>query len=227
MPTLFLGLILRYAAALISNLSQSVRTDISVPFSLKLAMSRKLSDAVIITATEQKSSQQPPRLQQPQNQPTPSGNPRVPSSLSPLAFKIAPFCLSPCSEPLIWCKFCFQTCHELLSECLWVLASGLTLDHYLEPQVAGYLVLKWISRERPDQVQWEAEGTGVCPWTEGSGVGVLVPPLCGASPLWALRQVSHLLPVWRPPSSLSPVLGCEQRWATGKKPLPSSLSQGD
>lgn len=64
MPTLFLGLILRYVEALISNLSLSVLTDISVLFSLKLAMSRKLSDAVITTATEQKSSQQPPRLQQ-------------------------------------------------------------------------------------------------------------------------------------------------------------------
>ena len=148
MPTLFLGLIPRYMVALISNLSQSVRTDISVLFSLKLAMSRKLSDAVITTAIEQKSSQQPPRLQQPQNQPTPSGNPSVPSSLSPLAFRIAPICLSPCSKPLIRCKFCFQTCHEHLSECRWMLASGLTLGHCLRSQVTGYLVLKWISQEK-------------------------------------------------------------------------------
>lgn len=74
MPTLLLGLILWYVEALISNLSLSVLSDISVPFSLKLAMSRKLSDAVITTATEQKSSQQSPRLWQLQDQPNPSGN---------------------------------------------------------------------------------------------------------------------------------------------------------
>lgn len=111
MPTLFLGLILRYVEALISNLSLSVLTDISVPFSLKLVMSRKLSDAVITTATEQKSSQQPPRLQQLKNWPTPSEISSVPFSLSPLDFKIASFCLSPCSKPLIRSKFCFQPYH--------------------------------------------------------------------------------------------------------------------
>lgn len=148
MPTPFLGLIPRYVVALISNLSLSVRTDISVPFSLKLARSRKLSDAVITTATEQKSSQQPPRLQQLQNQPTPSGNSSVPSSLSRLAFKIAPFCLSPCPKPLIQCKFCFQTCREPLPECPWVLASGLTLGCCLRPQVTECLILKYISREQ-------------------------------------------------------------------------------
>lgn len=42
--------------------SLRVPADISVPFSLKLAMSRKLSDAVITTATDQKSSQHPPYL---------------------------------------------------------------------------------------------------------------------------------------------------------------------
>lgn len=225
MPTLFLGLILRYVVALISNLSQSVRTDISVPFSLKLAMSRKLSDAVITTATEQKSSQQPPRLQQPQSQPTPSGNPSVPSSLSPLAFKIALFCLSPCSEPLIWCKFCFQTCHELLSECLWVLASGLTLDHYLGPQVTEYLVLKWISQEkaRPSPMRGRGERCLSLDWRQWYQ-GSCPSSLRSLTPVGAQTNVPPPSCLKTPRSSLPPVLGCEQCWATGKKPLPSSLS---
>ena len=225
MPTLFLGLIPRYVVALISNLSQSVRTDISVPFSLKLAMSRKLSDAVITTATEQKSSQQPPRLQQPQNQPTPSGNPSVPSSLSPLAFKIAPFCLSPCSEPLIWCKFCFQTCHELLSECLWVSASGLTLGQCLRPQVTEYLVLKWICQEKARPSPMRGRGDKCLPldwrqWCQGSCPS----SLRSLTPMDA--QINVPPPSWLkiPLSSLPPVLGCEQCWATKKKPLPSFLS---
>lgn len=123
MLTLFLGLILRYEQALIRDLSLSVLTDISVLFSLKLAMSRQLSDAVITTSTEQKSSQQPPKLQQLQNQPTPSGNSSVPFSLSPLAFKMSPFCLGLCSHPRRLCGFCFQTCHKLLPECQGALAS--------------------------------------------------------------------------------------------------------
>lgn len=154
MPTLFLGLILRYVEALISNLSLSVLTDISVLFSLKLAMSRKLSDAVITTATEQKSSQQSPRLQQLQDQPTPSGNSSVPSSLSPLAFRISPFCLSPCSNPLRLSKFCFQTCNKLLPGCRHRLACGLTLGLFLRPQVTGCSVLDCIGwkKSRPSPV---------------------------------------------------------------------------
>lgn len=147
MPTLFLGLILRYVKALISNLSLSVLIDIGVPFALKLAMSRKLSDTVITTSTEQKSSQQPPRLQQLQYQPTPSGNSSVHFSHSPSAFKIAPFCLSLCTKPQIQCKFCFQTCHGLLPDCLCMLASGLTMGPCLRSQVTRCSILRCIGHK--------------------------------------------------------------------------------
>lgn len=153
MPTLFLGLILWYVEALISNLSLSVLTDISVLFSLKLAMSRKLSDAVITTATEQKSSQHHPGSNSSRISPP---HLEIQVFLPPFhlwLFKISPSCLSPCSNPLRLSKFCFQTCNKLLPE--WVHVSiwpDLGSVSFWGPRSQDVQSLNALAGKRPDQV---------------------------------------------------------------------------
>lgn len=88
------------------------------------------------------------QTQQPQNQPTPSGNPSVPSSLSPLAFRIAPICLSPCSKPdTMQVLFLNMSCASLwvsVDVSIWTDLRPLSQG----PRSQGYLVLKWISQEK-------------------------------------------------------------------------------
>lgn len=60
MTFIFTGLICWYMESIIKIPTPSVLTDISVLFSLKLAMSRKLWETVITTSTEQKSPSSQP-----------------------------------------------------------------------------------------------------------------------------------------------------------------------